>query len=418
MEEMSERNMEGSGMIAVQSEPVAMGDSPFSLTDGERILLIGDSITEGRRLSRLIESYLWLCQPRAPADIRNVAKGGETAAKFLSRIDQDALRHSPTVALVAYGMNDSGYSGNNENGIREYMSASDQVIQRLMESGCRVILAAPGCIGRLPPWPFIAERKDTLAGLNGTLLHIRDAASTIAARWRVPFVDHFWNLFRARTLAREMYGRNYELCGMDDGVHPSWAGHVVMAHGILDALGCDGHISSITVDLAEGCASVDGGPMINRADQDGIFRFTSLIHPFCAEGRHDADWSVRSGMTLVPFAERFNRMQLRVIGHRQCRYRVDWMNQRKEMEEHHIFAAGQLASGINLAEEYQLNPFTPSFRRIDDLVLKKQLIESRMTWTHDAAEIAGLEIQRNECMERLRRERVPVEHCLRFTPLV
>ena len=50
------------------------------------------------------------------------------------------------------------------------------------------------------------------------------------------------------TKAKAKYGHDYHLAG-GDGVHPDRNGHLVMAYAFLKALGCDGNIGSITVDL-------------------------------------------------------------------------------------------------------------------------------------------------------------------------
>ena len=60
-------------------------------------------------------------------------------------------------------------------------------------------------------------------------MYIRDEAAAIAVIEQVPFVDHFWNLYKARLESTHRFGTDYAICGADDGVHPSWAGHVVMA---------------------------------------------------------------------------------------------------------------------------------------------------------------------------------------------
>jgi lysophospholipase L1-like esterase len=391
---------------------------PFRLRQGDRLLLIGDSITETPRHSQIITTYLAACGPELQVEVRNIGKGGETAEDFLERMDAECLRYEPTVATVCYGMNDSAYANNNRAAADRCARAIAEIVGRLQRTGARVLLASPGCIGMPPPWPFVAEADGTLDGLNTTLLWIRDAVARLAEEQGVPFVDHFWNLYRARYAARELYGPGYALCGAFDGVHPSSAGHVVMAHGLMTALGLSREIGCISVDLGAKCASATSSHEFT-GEVDGRYTFVSRRYPFCAEGLPDKDWSIRSGMTLVPFDQDFNRLTLRVTGLAAPRYRVFWSDEKGRAQEWHEYEAAQLAEGINLADEFQLTPFARAFRRIDDLVYEKQAVESGETW--QAWEGAGqtvteglalLEARRTELAAAISEALVPVAHTI------
>ena len=190
----------------------------------------------------MFETYLTACTPRLHVEVRNVAKGGETAEEFLTRIDTECLNYGPTAATVCYGMNDAGYCNHNREAAARYRAAIAAIVRRLKAAGVRVVLNSPGCVGRLPPWPFVHDLKGTLDGLNSSIMYIRDEAAAVAEAEQLPFVDQFWNLYRARLTSALRYGADYAVCGADDGVHPSWAGHLVMAHGLFQALGFDGDL--------------------------------------------------------------------------------------------------------------------------------------------------------------------------------
>lgn len=393
---------------------------PFALREGDRLLLIGDSITETPRHSQILTTYLTACAPELGVGVRNIGKGGETATGFLERMDAECLRYGPTVATVCYGMNDSEYANHNRAGANRCAAAIAEIVARLLAAGVRVILASPGCIGMPPPWPFVAEAGGTLDGLNTTLLWIRDALARLAEEHGLPFVDHFWNLYRARFAARDLYGPDYAVCGAFDGVHPSWAGHVVMAHGLMRALRLDGEIGCVTVDLSSRTASTEG-PHAFADEVDGKYAFASRRYPFCADGLRDKDWSIRSGMTLVPVNLDFNRLTLRATGFTASRYRVFWSDANGRAEEWHDYNAAQLAEGINLADEFQLTPFSRAFRRIDDLVYEKLAIESSEAWhtweaegTGAANGLAALEARRAELQAEILRAFVPVAHTIRI----
>ena len=112
--------------------------------------------------------------------------------------------------------------------------------------------------------------------------------------------------------AKQRYGPDYMIAGKD-GVHPGWAGHLVMAYAFLKAMGLDGQIGTITVDLADGKATASEGHRI-LTTQAGRIEIESSRYPFCATGPANEDSSIRSGMTLVPFNRELNRFLL-VVRH-------------------------------------------------------------------------------------------------------
>ncbi len=71
----------------------------------------------------------------------------------------------------------------------------------------------------------------------------------MAKEYGVRFADVFWPLLTEGFAAKKEYGDDYMLSG-PDGVHPHWAGHLVMAYAFLKAMGLDGDIGTFTVDFA------------------------------------------------------------------------------------------------------------------------------------------------------------------------
>jgi len=395
---------------------------PLALQKGDRLLLIGDSITEAPRHAQMLETYLTVCRPELEVQVRNIGKGGETAEGFLGRIDSECLSHQPTVATVCYGMNDAGYVNDNHAAADKYNIAMQAILEKLKAAGVRIVLASPGCMDRLPPWQFVHDLHGTLDGLNTSLLYIRDYTAAIAEAEKLPFVDHFWNLYQARLTALENYGPEYSVCGKYDGVHPAWAGHVVMLYGYLKAFGFDGNLGDFTIDLAAKTAAADAGHVF-RSERENTYTFTSSRYPFCADGLPDRDWSVRSGMRLVPFHRDFNRLTLKVTGLAAPRYRVAWMDEKSHYEEWHMYSAEELTAGINLAGDFHLNPFSIPFQRVDDLVFQKQEIETGETWhvwENEGQSVAGgpadFERRRAELIKSIRKARLPVTHNIRIEP--
>jgi hypothetical protein len=146
---------------------------------------------------------------------------------------------------------------------------------------------------------------------------------------------------------------------------------MIMAYAFLKAFGLDGDLGTFTVDLAQGKARASGGHEIVTF-KEGELKITSRRYPFCtAAGDITKDNSIRSGMTLVPFNAELNRMLLVVRNGAATSYQVTWGQEMKR------YPAAQLAQGVNLAEDFVVNPFSLAFMKVDEAIAAKQQYETR-----------------------------------------
>jgi len=337
------------------------------LKPGDRLAIIGDSITEQKMYSRIIETYLTVCVPELKITARQFGWSGETAEGFLRRMTNDCLRFQPTIATLCYGMNDHRYRPYDEANGQWYHDNYLAVARSLKTAGARVVLGSPGCVGLTPRWA--PNTNAPVEELNLNLCQLRNLDVEIAAQEGFRFADVFWPMLTAGFTARQQYGENYAVAGKD-GVHPGWAGHLIMAYAFLKAMGLDGDLGTLTVDLAGGRASAGPGHRIDSFT-NGVLTVTSQRYPFCATGALSADNSIRSGMTLVPFNAELNRLTLVVQGGAAATYAVTWGGETRD------YSAQQLARGVNLADDFVLNPFSDAFARVDAAVHAKQKYETR-----------------------------------------
>jgi len=328
------------------------------LKQGDRLAICGDSITEQRRYSRIMETYLTVCAPELDVAVRQYGWGGETASGFLARMTNDCLRFQPTIATTCYGMNDHGYRAYEEAIGKKYRDKQTAIVEAFKANGARVVLGSPGCVSHKPE------------PLNLNLCELRNIDIDIAAQEKVGFADVFWPMLTAEFVAHQKYATNYNIAG-GDGVHPGWAGHLVMAYAFLKGLGVKGEIGTFDLNLGSGKnARVSKGHELLSA-KDGEFQIKSTRYPFCAKGDVSNDDSVRSGLTLVPFNKDLNRLTLIVRNGKAKSYKVTWGDETRS------YSAEQLRKGINLAEDYTANPFSDSFRKVDEAVAAKQQYETK-----------------------------------------
>jgi lysophospholipase L1-like esterase len=352
------------------------------LRRGDRLAICGDSITEQKMYSRIMEDYLTMCVPELKVTVRQFGWSGERAPGFLVRMTNDCLRFKPTIATTCYGMNDHEYRPYQDRIGQTYRDSSTAVVEAFKANGVRVVEGSPGCVGKIPFW--VKSATGTVDDLNLNLCKLRNIGIQIAEQEKVGFADVFWPMLTAGVEAQKQYGTNYAIAGKD-GVHPAWAGHTVMAYAFLKALGFNGDIGMFTVDLKRGKMKTSKGHKVLSA-KDGEFTISSSKYPFCScvetSDPHDSYPScptddpssfnsIRSAMTLIPFNQELNRLVL--VGHnaRSPNYQVTWGEQSK------TFTADQLASGVNLAQEFPVNPFCIAFAKVDAAVAAKEAYETK-----------------------------------------
>lgn len=337
------------------------------LQPGDRLAICGDSITEQKMYSRIMETYLTVCTPQLRVTVRQFGWSGERVPGFLARMENDVLRFEPTLATTCYGMNDHGYQPYQEELGRVYLDDSRKVLRLFREHGVRVIQGSPGTVGKMPAW--VKQARGNVEDLNHSLSEFRNIGLRLAVEEKAGFADVFRPMLVGGFEAKQRCGSDYMISGKD-GVHPGWAGHLVMAYAFLKAMGLEGQIGTITLDLAEGKATVSEGHRLLAAEP-GRIEVESSRYPFCATGPANDDSSIRSGMTLVPFNRELNRFLLVARNAPAGRYRVTWGETSK------IYTAEELAQGVNLAADFETNPFSEAFARVDKAVEKKQAYETR-----------------------------------------
>jgi len=350
------------------------------LKKGDRLAICGDSITEQKMYSRLIEDYLTACMPQLKVTVRQFGWGGERAEGFLARMTNDCLRFKPTIATTCYGMNDHEYRPYEPVIGDVYRKYSTAIVESFKDYGVRVVLGSPGCVGNRSWW----QPGATTEALNLSLCQFRNIDIAIAKKEQVGFADVFWPMLSAAYMATSKYGTNYNLSG-GDGVHPGWAGHAIMAYAFLKGLGVKGELADFKLDLANNKLKVSEGHKL-LSSKGGRFTIRSSRYPFCSGAPLGmaANWyptiglnsitngdSIRSGMTFVPFDQDLNRFMLTVKNTKADKYRVSWGDQSR------VFTAGELNKGVNLAAEFEDNPFCTRFAMIDAAVDGKQAFETR-----------------------------------------
>lgn len=385
------------------------------LRNGDLVAICGDSITEQKDYSAVIQAYLLACQPAADLNAVQFGWSGEVAGGMVRRFEGDVMPFKPTVATTCYGMNDGGYKAATEGTIRNYRDNMAKIVAQMKTAGIRTIVV--GSPGIVDPGSYRSGQEDAVV-YNQTLRALADVAKEVATRENVIFADVHSAMMESSANARAKYGEDYKIAG--DGVHPHPNGHLPMAYAFLKALGCDGSIGTVTVDFATKTATCDPAQKV-LAMEGGTVRLESTRYPFYLAGapRPASQWGMAQCM---PFNEDLNRYLL-VVRNAPDKAKVTWGATSRE------YAKAELEKGVNLAADFIDHPLKAPFEKVLGSVKVQQAYETtavktfltslrtlRVQFPENAAEIDALESsvlrKAKDLREASRATVVPVVHSI------
>jgi len=377
------------------------------LKKGARVAVAGDSITEQKLYCRYIEDYLIACLPELELRVLQLGWSGERAPGFAARLENDLLPWRPDVVTTCYGMNDGSYRKYDKAIGEAYEKSMREIVARLKAAGATVVVGSPGAVDTFSfKNPNVSPRD-----YNENLAQLRDIAKSIAAAAGMPFANVHDAMVRAMEKAKPVLGEAYDVCGAD-GFHPQPNGHVVMAYAFLKGMGLDGNLGSITIDM-KGQAAAEGGHRVVSSSA-GKAEIESRRYPFCFYGDEKSPASTRSIVPFVPFNEELNRLTLVVKNFGGARAKVQWGGAVKS------FSKEELERGVNLAAAFLDNPFSDAFRKVDELVAKKQGFETPMikevvTRFRTTRDLLGSDAEAEKALATLRGRLVAKDDALHAT---
>lgn len=219
----------------------AAAQPSFQLRDGDRIVFLGDSITEQRIYTRYVMDYLTLRYPEMSLSFRNAGWVSDTAGGGLKRLQRDVLSLQPTVVTICYGMNDGGVGAFNRVNYERFISSMEELVQQIRTTGARVALLTPGVVD---PDRKNWNSPERMRAYNPTLGQFARGEVMLARRLGVPIFNIHTLMLNAQTQAKS---ERKDFTMIPDGVHPDSAGHALMAYGLIQALGCNQPAASLKI---------------------------------------------------------------------------------------------------------------------------------------------------------------------------
>jgi acyl-CoA thioesterase I len=213
----------------------ATGPRPRLLRDVQRIVCLGDSITQAGESPG---GYVWLLRRYLSAlypgtEVINAGISGHKSTDMLERFQRDVLDKHPQLVTISVGVNDvwHGFYDNHPLGdgprgvpLSDYRANVEQMMERASAAGVRVALLSTTVIHE-----DLANRE------NAKLVGYNEALRELASRHGAAFLD-LQRPFQALIRAYRATGARDDLLTVD-GVHMNALGNKVMAHTILSGLG-------------------------------------------------------------------------------------------------------------------------------------------------------------------------------------
>jgi len=197
------------------------------LKAGDRIVTLGDSITQAGGYQALMQKVVARFYPNLGIEIVNAGIGGHKAPDMAARLQKDVIDKKPTIVTVSCGVNDVWHGFYNPPSgvdLEIYTRLMTQIVQQLKTStSAAIYLLTPTII------------HESLRGPENLKLEAYcQAIREIARRESVHFVD--LNAVFNLALRSTQIGGAPEFHLTSDGVHMKPAGNFLIAAAILQAL--------------------------------------------------------------------------------------------------------------------------------------------------------------------------------------
>lgn len=121
--------------------PLAAAEKPFFFQKDDRVIFLGDSITEQYQYSNFIELYITTRFPEWHVSFLNAGIGGDTANGGAGRFQKHVLAEKPTAVTIDFGMNDGGYGSFNEQRAALYAKKTAEMLEAAKNAGVRVLIS-------------------------------------------------------------------------------------------------------------------------------------------------------------------------------------------------------------------------------------------------------------------------------------
>lgn len=243
---------------------LAAQQSGFALHSGDRVVFYGDSITAQRLYTRFVEDFVITRYPGLRVRFYNGGVSGDTvlgghAGEMEVRVKRDVVPWHPTVVTIMLGMNDGHYTTEFAPSFKTYTEGYRKLIDNLRQAvpGVRLFLICPS------PYDEIGHPA-AISGYNYIMLRYGQFVRELGREEHIPVIDFNEPMKSAVAAGMKI---DPAIAGhlQPDRIHPSPAGHWIMAAALAKGWNMDPVVSSVTLDGASGAVRATHNTKISAA---------------------------------------------------------------------------------------------------------------------------------------------------------
>ena len=308
----------------------------FFLKNGDKVSMIGDSITEQHLYSTYVEAWSLTRFPSWDLKFFNVGIGGDNATWGGERFKRDVLSCGATAMTVNFGMNDCGGPGSkfDEPRYNEFKHAMQKLADQITAAKIRVAWCTTTPAEVMDEGPSVLPYILNLEKFSGAVKEIA------ATNGHALFIDQFHPFVAAIDKARAVNPKNR--IGGGDVVHPGGPGQTLMAAEILKGMSFPTLVAAVEINATarkvvqnKNCA-IEGLKV--AADGKITFQQKDNALPFFPEG------DAKTILQWVPILEQMNGYHLKVTGLKPGQYAIGLGGTTVATN-----SAAELGQGVNLA---------------------------------------------------------------------
>jgi len=314
----------------------------FFLKNGDKVVMMGDSITEQHLYSSYVEAWILTRFPAWDLKFFNVGVGGDNATGGAERFNRDVVSCGATAMTVNFGMNDCGGPGSNFDEprysglikIKEFATSMQKIADQAKAANIRVAwcTTTPAEVMEKGPsvLPYILNLEKFSVAVKGIA----------AANGNALFIDQFHPFVAAIDKARAANPKNR--IGGGDVVHPGPPGQTLMAAEILKgmsfpALVAEAEINAVSRQVVQSRNCTIEGLTVDVVGKIAFQQKDNAL-PFFPGG------DAKNILKWAPILNEMNGYHMKVSGLKPGQYEI-----RLGGVKVAAYSAAELNTGVNLA---------------------------------------------------------------------
>jgi lysophospholipase L1-like esterase len=398
------------GLLCLLLLNTAPAQSGFYLKDGDRVVFYGDSITDQRLYTTLVETYVVTRFPQMHVTFVHSGWGGDRVTgggggPIDLRLQRDVFAYKPTVMTIMLGMNDGSYRAFDRQIFDTYAAGYQHIIQSVKETlpGIRITVIDPS------PYDDVTRAPNFEGGYNKVMVRYGEYVNELSEKEKLTVADMNTPVVAALEKAKKLDAEGSKKL-LPDRVHPGPAGHLLMAEALLKAWHAPATVASVEIDAAGSTvAHVTGAHVTDLTVGDRIqWSETDDALPMAVDTK---DPAIALALRVSDFMDAMNEEPLKVVGLKAAKYTL-------KIDDTAVgdFSKEELAAGVNLAA--LPTPMAAQAAAVHDLTLKHnnihfarwRQVEVPLTATRKQAAMDALDALDEELVAQQRAAAQPKTH--------